>query len=310
MLDCLGVSDGAAAALRPMTVRSILFVPGDSERKLAKSAECATDAIILDLEDSVQPAKKADARLITRSALENRTPGRQYWVRVNAFDSGETLKDLAAIVGGRPDVLLVPKANGASDIEKLDHHLSALEVRDGVAEGSIKLVVVATETGASIFGLGTYTPACPRLVGLTWGAEDLAAAVGAASNSDETGSLTPLYTLARSLCLAASAAAQVDAVDTAFMGIKDLDALRANCNAARRDGFRSKLAIHPDQVAIINEAFTPSAAEIAEAEKIVAAFAAQPEVGAFQLDGKMIDIPHLKQARRILSLCPPAGGSG
>lgn len=285
-----------------MAVRSMLFVPGDSERKLARSADCPADAIILDLEDSVAPSKKAEARVVTRAALDHRVGKRQYWVRINAFDSGGTLKDLAAIVGGRPDVLLVPKADGARDIEKLDHHLSALEVREGVPEGSIKVVVVATETGASIFGLSSYTPSCPRLIGLTWGAEDLSAAVGAASNSDGKGGLTPLYVLARSLCLAASAAAGVEPVDTAFMGIRDLDALRENCNAARRDGFRSKLAIHPDQVPVINAAFTPSAAEVEEAGRIVAAFAAQPDVGAFQLDGRMIDIPHLKQAQRVLAL--------
>jgi citrate lyase subunit beta/citryl-CoA lyase len=254
------------------------------------------------LEDSVTHSRKPQARIITRTALENRVGKRQYWVRINAFDSGETLTDLAAIVGGRPDVLLVPKANGAHDIAKLDHHLSALEVREGVPEGSIKVVVVATETGASIFGLSTYTPSCPRLIGLTWGAEDLSAAVGAASNSDENGKLSPLYDMARGLTLAAAAAAEVEAIDTAFMGFKDLDALRANCDAARRDGFRSKLAIHPDQVPIINAAFTPTPSEVEQANRIVAAFTAQPDVGAFQLDGKMIDIPHLKQARRVLAM--------
>ena len=285
-----------------MAVRSMLFVPGDSERKLAKSADCPADAIILDLEDSVAPSKKAEARVITRAALDNRVGKRQYWVRVNALDSGETLKDLAAIVGGRPDVLLIPKSNGQADIEKIDLYLSALEAREGVPDRSIKIVVVATETGASIFGLSTYKPNCPRLIGLTWGAEDLSAAVGAASNSDEKGELTPLYVLARSLCLAASAAADVEAVDTAFMGIKNLDDLRDNCNAARRDGFRSKMAIHPDQVPVINAAFTPSDHEVEEARKIIAAFAAQPDVGAFQLEGRMIDIPHLKQAQRVMAL--------
>jgi citrate lyase subunit beta / citryl-CoA lyase len=283
-------------------VRSMLFVPGDSERKLARSLDCPADAIILDLEDSVAPSKKPAAREVVRAALQSRTGDRQYWVRINALDSGEALKDLAAVTSGKPDVLLFPKANGAQDVQALDHYLSALETREGVEVGAIRVVVVATETGASIFGLGSYQAGCPRLIGLTWGAEDLAAAVGAASNSDEQGALTPLYQLARSLCLAASAAADVTAIDTAFMGIKDLDALRANCDAARRDGFRGKLAIHPDQVPIINAAFTPSAAEIAEAEKIIAAFDAQPDVGAFQLDGRMIDIPHLKQARHILSL--------
>jgi citrate lyase subunit beta / citryl-CoA lyase len=204
-----------------MTERSILFVPGDSAKKIARAADCRADAIVLDLEDSVAPSRKAEARTMVRAALDARAGSHhRYWVRINALDSGEALADLAAVVGGAPDIILLPKACGASDVIQLDHYLSALEVRDGVTPGGVKVVVVATETGAALFGLGSYTPACPRLAGLAWGAEDLASAVGAASNSDEQGRLTPLYEMARGLCLAAAAAASVDPIDTAFMDIR------------------------------------------------------------------------------------------
>ena len=285
-----------------MSERSILFVPGDSAKKIARAADCQADAIVFDLEDSVAPSRRAQARAMVRAALDARAGSHRYWVRINALDSAEALADLAAVVGGAPDVILLPKAGGASDVIQLHHHLSALEVRDGVAPGSIKVVGVATETGAAIFGLGSYTPACPRLRGLTWGAEDLATAVGAVSNSDEQGRLTPLYEMARGLCLAAAAAAGVDPIDTAFMDIRDLDALARNCAAARRDGFRAKLAIHPEQVPVINATFTPTPAEVERARKIVDAFATDPDVGVIQLDGRMVDRPHLEQARRILAV--------
>ena len=285
-----------------MIERSILFVPGDSAKKIARAADCQADAIVLDLEDSVAPSRRAEARAMVRAALDARAGSHRYWVRINALDSAEALADLAAVVGGAPDVILLPKASGASDVIQLNHHLSALEVRDGVAPGSIKVVAVATETGAAIFGLGSYAPACPRLAGLTWGAEDLASAVGAASNSDEQGRLTPLYEMARGLCLAAAAAAGVEPIDTAFMDIRDLEALARNCAAARRDGFRAKLAIHPDQVPVINATFTPSPAEVERAQKIVDAFATDPDVGVLQLDGRMVDRPHLEQAHKILAV--------
>lgn len=289
-----------------MTLRSMLFVPGDSERKLARSYDSDADALILDLEDSVMPENKAQARLIVRSALDNRTDGRQLWVRINSFDSGELLHDLAAIVGGQPDVVILPKANSAADLEKLDLFLQALEVRENVPVGQIKAVVVATETGPSVFNFASYTPATPRLFGLTWGAEDLSAAVGARSKLDANGNLAPLYVLARSLCIAGAAAAETLAIDTACMAIRDEDVLRAECEAAQRDGFRAKLAIHPDQVGVINEVFTPKQDEIEHAQRIVALFEANPGVGAFNYQGQMIDIPHLKQARKILAIASPS----
>ena len=285
-----------------MTERSILFVPGDSAKKIARAADCQADAIVLDLEDSVAPSRRAQARALVRAALDVRTGSHRHWVRINALDSAEALADLAAVVGGAPDVIVLPKARGSSDIIQLHHHLSALEVRDGVPPGSIKVVAVATETGAAIFGLGSYTPACPRLAGLTWGAEDLASAVGAVSNSDEQGRLTPLYEMARGLCLAAAAATGVEPIDTACMDIRDLDALARNCAAARRDGFRAKLAIHPDQVPVINATFTPTPAEVEHARKIVDAFATDPDIGVIQLDGRMVDRPHLEQANKTLAV--------
>ena len=283
-----------------MNMRAMLFVPGDSERKLARALDSGADALILDLEDSVAPENKARARAIVRTALDApRTCGA--WVRINALDTGDALADLAAVVGGRPDGVVLPKACGDADVHRLDHYLSALEAREALPSGSLRVLVVATETGPSMFGIGTYSPATPRLAGLTWGAEDLAADVGATSNADEAGVLTPLYQLARSLCLAASAAAGVAAIDTAFMGLDDEAGLMRTCREARRDGFLGKLAIHPAQVPVILEGFRPTAAEIEHARRVVAAFAAEP-TGVARLDGKMIDIPHLKQARRLLAM--------
>jgi citrate lyase subunit beta/citryl-CoA lyase len=287
-----------------MTIRSLLFVPGDSEKKLAKAGDGAADALILDIEDSVAPERKAAAREIVAAYLKSK-PGlrkQKIHVRINPLDSADVLPDLAAVVGGRPDAVILPKASSAADVERLNDYLSALEVREGVEQGTIKVLAIATETGASIFGLGSYRKTTPRLLGLTWGAEDLSAAVGASSNSDENGKLTFLYNTARALCIAAAAAAEVEAVDTVYTDIRDVEGLRRVCNDARRDGFRSKMAIHPDQVAIINEAFSPSDAEVAHARKIADLFAANPGAGTLKLDGKMLDIPHLKQAKRVLSL--------
>jgi citrate lyase subunit beta/citryl-CoA lyase len=289
-----------------MALRSILFVPGDSEKKIARAASSGADALILDLEDSVSPAQKPQARSLISARLRARdAAGPQLWVRINALNTADALQDLAAITAAAPDAIILPKANGNADVIELGHYLSALEASAGIAPGHIKIIVVATETPAALFNLGSYTTATPRLAGLTWGAEDLAAAVGAHSNRNETG-LTPLYQLARSLCLAAAANAGVLPIDTACMEIHDQAFIKTECEAARRDGFRAKLAIHPNQIALINQAFTPGTDEIATAQKIVAAYEADPSLGTFQLDGKMIDIPHLKQARQILAAAASA----
>jgi citrate lyase subunit beta/citryl-CoA lyase len=287
-----------------MTLRSMLFVPGDSEKKLAKVETSPADALILDLEDSVARERKPLAREMVRDYLlaHSGERARKLWVRINPLETPDALPDLAAIIRGHPDGIVLPKASGAQDVSNLDHHLSELEDGDGLPRGGIRVVAIATETGAAMFGLGTYSKATPRLAGLTWGAEDLAAAVGASSNSDDNGELTLLYRMARALCLAASAAADVEPIDAAYMGIGDPAGLQRVCNEARRDGFRGKLAIHPDQIGIINAAFTPSDAEIAHARHICDLFAANPGAGALKLDGRMLDLPHLKQARRVLAL--------
>ena len=284
-----------------MSARSWLFVPGDAERKLAKGLASEADALILDLEDSVAVANlPAARRLVTACLREN--PGQRLWVRINAFASPHALADLAAVVPAAPAGIMLPKADGAADVLRLGHCLSALEVAAGLEEGRTRIAVVATETPAALFSLGSYAPAHPRLAALTWGAEDLAAALGAAANREDDGAYAPPYQLARTLALAAAAAAEVDAIDTVFTDFRDAAGLMREAQAARRAGFVGKLAIHPGQVAAINAAFTPDAAEIAHAERIVAAFAANPGLGTVGLDGRMVDRPHLKQARRVLAM--------
>lgn len=285
-----------------MRLRSLLFVPGDSERKYAKARDCGADVLILDLEDAVAPSMKAAARAQVAGLLDDR--GARAWsffVRVNPFDTGMTFDDLAAVVKPGLDGLLVPKANGAADVARLAEEVARLEAAAGMAAGAVRIAVVATETPLAMFNLGSYTPPHPRLAALTWGAEDLAAAIGATGNKDADGHWTDPYRLARSLCLYAAASAGVAPIDTLYADFRDADGLEADCRRARRDGFVGRIAIHPDQVAIINRCFSPSEAEIAEARRIVAAFAANPDAGTLGIDGKMFDIPHLKAARRTLA---------
>jgi citrate lyase subunit beta/citryl-CoA lyase len=286
-----------------MTPRSWLFVPGDSERKLAKGAASAADALILDLEDSVSLPKLPAARALAAEFLATHaardTP--QLWVRVNTLSSGLALQDLAAVLPAGPDGIVLPKAESAANVTTLGNYLSALEVAAGRAEGGTKILAIATETPAALFTLGGYASAGPRLAGLTWGAEDLAASLGASSNRVEGGGYEFTFLLARSLCLAGAMAAGVAPVDTVFTDFRDTAGLQREARAARRAGFVGKMLIHPDQVDAVNAAFTPDAAEVAHAERVVAAFAADPAAGVVAIDGKMIDMPHLKQARRILA---------
>jgi len=284
-----------------MDLRSMLFVPGDSERKLAKGESCGADALVLDLEDSVPGDRIAVARSMVREYLGSHRDRshQQLWVRINPLSTDKALADLAAITGGAPDGIMLPKADSGADVVVAGHYLSALEVREGLQEGSIRIFAVATETAPALFALGTFAGCSPRLAGMTWGAEDLSAALGAATNRDEKGELEFTYRLARSLCLAGAVAAGVQPLDTVFVDFRDSEGLRAESRAAARAGFTGKIAIHPDQVPIINEAFTPSTAEIAHARRVVEAFAAG--AGTVALDGKMLDMPHLKQAQRILS---------
>ena len=284
-----------------MKLRSLLFVPGDSERKFAKARGVGADALILDLEDSVAPSMKATARAMVAALLDDTAPRSwSFFVRVNPFDTGLTLGDLAAVVKPGLDGLLVPKADGAEDIARIGHYLDALEEKAGLQIGTVKVAVVATETPAAMFALGSYAPAHPRLVGLTWGAEDLAAAIGATGNKEEDGSWTQPYAHARNLCLYAASNAGVAPIDTLYADFRDGDGLERDCRRARRDGFVGRLAIHPDQVATINRCFSPSDEQVADARSIVAAFAANPDAGTLGIDGKMYDIPHLKAALRTL----------
>ena len=285
-----------------MRLRSLLFVPGDSEKKFAKAKDVGADVLILDLEDSVAPSMKEAARAQVATFLEDRSPRDwSFFVRVNPFDTGLTFDDLAAVVKPGLDGLLIPKANGAADIQRIGDELDRLEAKAGMMQGTVKIAVVATETPLAMFNLGSYTPPHPRLAALTWGAEDLAAAIGATGNKEEDGHWTDPYRLARSLCLYAAASAGVAPVDTLYADFRNPQGLEADCRRARRDGFTGRIAIHPDQVSIINRCFSPSEGEIAEAQKIVAAFEAQPDAGTLGIDGKMYDIPHLKAARRTLA---------
>lgn len=273
-------------------LRSLLFVPGDRPERFAKAAESGADAVILDLEDSVVPEKKADARLAVADFLAA-ARSVTVLVRVNPLGSNALPADLDALRGATPDALMLPKAEGAASIAALDALLGP---------SAPPILPIATETPAAIFELGSYRTCAARLAGLSWGAEDLPAAVGAATAREEDGRYTPPYELARSLTLFAAHAAGVPAIDTVFPPIADEAGLAASAARARRDGFTGMLAIHPVQVPVINAGFSPSDAEIAHARAIVAAFAAHPGAGALSLDGRMIDRPHLIQAQRILAL--------
>jgi citrate lyase subunit beta/citryl-CoA lyase len=274
--------------------RSLLFVPGDRPDRMEKALGAGADALILDLEDAVAPGAKADARRVVADFLNANSQAR-LWVRVNPLDSPDNEKDLAAILSAHPDGLVLPKAEGGASVAELARRLT----ERGNATASI--LAIATETPTAMFALGSYGGA-RRLAGLTWGAEDLPAAIGAATAREEDGRFTPPYELARSLCLFGAAAAGVAPIETVYPAYKDLDGLAAYAARARRDGFTGMMAIHPDQVSVINHAFTPSAAEVAYALAVVAAFEAHPEAGALALEGRMIDRPHLVQAQRILSM--------
>ncbi len=280
----------------------MLFVPGDSARKFAKGAGIGADALILDLEDSVAPSMKAEARRMVSALLDDPSPRDWlFYVRVNPFDSGLTFEDMTAVVKPGLDGLMIPKADGAADIARVGEELDRLEALAGMENGTVKISVVATETAQAMFNLGSYTPAHPRLAALTWGAEDLAAAVGATTNKEDDGSWTFPYQIARTMCLFAASSAGVAPLDTLYTDFRDAEGLERDCKRARRDGFTGRIAIHPDQIAIINRCFSPSAEDIAEAQMIVDAFAAQPDAGTLGIGGKMYDIPHLKAARKTLA---------
>lgn len=282
-------------------MRSWLFAPGDSEKKMAKATASSADIALFDLEDAVAIENKPLARQMVHDFLKANADQRsRMWVRVNPLDGPYTLGDLAAIMPAHPGGIMLPKIYGRADIEKLDHYLSALEVANGIEEGSTPVIVLITETAEGMFHTGDYKGA-PRVVALTWGAEDLADSIGASSNRNPDGSYGFTYELARSLTVLGAATAGVAAIETISADFKDLEALRARAEKVRRDGFRGMLAIHPAQVDVINAAFTPSAEEVEAAREIVAIFAANPGVGAIGYKGGMLDRPYLSRAQQLLA---------
>jgi len=280
-------------------MRSLLFVPGDSERKFARARDGTADALILDLEDSVAAAQKDAARAITRDMLSGERNGQALFVRVNALDTGRTVGDLAAVMPLRPDGIVLPKCSGAADVAMLSNFLDAFEAASGHEAGTTQIIGVATETAESIFGLGGYKGASARLWGIMWGGEDLAASLGAIENN-VNGAFTAPFLLARNLCLMGAAAAGIVAIDTVSTRIKDLVHVEEEARAARRDGFGAKAVIHPSHVEIVNRAFTPSDAEVQWAKRVVEAFRSDPQAGVVALDGRMIDKPHERAAKKIL----------
>lgn len=287
-----------------MTMRSLLFVPGDSPRKLEKAMATGADALILDLEDSIAPANKAAARQVTADfmrAVSSEANRPRLIVRVNGLTTGLTDADLDGVMPGRPDGILLPKTVGGTDVAHLGTKLAVREAEFGIEDGATKVVALATETARGVFALGTLAGASHRLAGVTWGGEDLSAVLGAEANRGEDGRFTEPYRIVRAFTLLAAAAAEVDAIDTVYVNYRDGEGLAAECREARRDGFVAKAAIHPAQVPIINEVFTPPPEALARARRIVEAFAANPEAGVVGIDGEMLDMPHLKRAQRLLA---------
>jgi citrate lyase subunit beta / citryl-CoA lyase len=296
-------------------MRSLLFVPADAPAKLDKALGCGADAIIVDLEDSVAPERKAAARDAAAAFLAA-AMGRAHdlhltrpyvLVRINGLATGLADADLDAIVAARPDAIMLPKAEGGASIMHADAKLAAREALHGLPDGHVKIVAIATETAQSLFLAGTYRGASARLTALTWGAEDLSADLGAEANRDGQGQFLDPYRLARTLCLAAAAAAEVLALDTVYVDFRNEAGLRRECEEARRDGFQGKMAIHPAQVATINDVFTPKPAAIASAKAIIAAFEGQPGAGVVGIAGVMYDRPHLAKALRLLARAKAAG---
>ncbi|MFO1302196.1 MAG: CoA ester lyase [Burkholderiales bacterium] len=281
-------------------MRSLLFVPGHDERKLGKGLDAGADALILDLEDAVPEGGKARAREVTAAFVRAHRTRLSLFVRINALSTPHARDDLAAIAGAQPFGVMLPKCESGRDVARLSAQLASLERERGVPEGSVRVLPIVTETAASMFELGSYArEAGPRLWGMLWGGEDLATDLGASANRVD-GRYTPPFELARSLCLFGAAAARVVAVDAVYPDFRDLDGLREEAVAAAATGFGAKAAIHPAQVPIVNEAFTPTDAALQHARAVVEAFTAQPDAGAVNLDGRMLDRPHLRAAQRLL----------
>ena len=283
-------------------LRSLLFVPGDSERKLATASGVEADALILDLEDAVAQPRKELARNTVANFLRGRTEDRRQalWVRINALNTEHARQDLTDIVPAQPDGIVLPKANSPEQVIQLAQQLDELEKNSGIPAGQIGIIPVATETAGAVFQLGAYGREMPRLRALTWGAEDLSLAIGAAGSRDEEGNLLPVFQQVQAMVLLAAGAAGVPAIETIYAQFDDPDGLRKAIFQGRRQGFTGMLAIHPSQVPVINAAFAPTTDEIEQARRVVEAFANSNGAGAIRLDGKMLDQPHLEQAQRVL----------
>jgi len=282
-----------------MILRSLLFVPADSEKKLAKAKSSPADALILDLEDSVAAGNRPAARALAREFLKDKH-AQAVWVRVNPLGSDDFIRDVEAITASRPAGFVIPKPDGPHVLNVIDGHLTTRETKANIAHGAIKLLPVATETPTAVLSLQDYRSPPPRLAAMSWGAEDLAAAIGAATNRDDTGEFLFIHKMVRSLVLLAAKAAGVDAIETLHANFRDVAGLERAARAAAREGFTGMLAIHPDQVEPINAAFSPSSEDVEHARRVVAAF--DGDKGVASLDGKMLDQPHLKQAKHILAL--------
>ncbi len=285
-------------------MRSLLFVPATGGSRLEKAFASGADGVILDLEDSIAPERKEEARQAALAFLNSKASVKErprLLVRINGLDTGMTDADLDAIVPGAPDALLFPKAEGGATVAHLDAKLTAREAIAGLAEGSIKILAQSVETAAGVFSAGSYRDCSARLIGLTWGPEDLSAELGAEANREADGTLTEPYRIARAICLFGAAAARVAAFETIHVDFRNAEVLRADTEIARRDGFAGRIAIHPAQVPVINEVFTPTQAQIDRAKAVVAAFAANPGAGAVGVDGKMFDRPHLTRAQALLA---------
>ena len=282
-------------------MRSMLFVPGDRPERFAKAVASGADAVIFDLEDAVVTDRRPAARQEIARYLVSAERHVPLWVRVNPVESGDVLADLAAVIDGRPDGIMLPKARNGADVERASHWLESLEARAGLEPGSIGLIPLITESAGAVLNAASFTKLPARVRGLTWGAEDLAADVGALANRRADGEFEFTYAYARSMCLLAAAAAGVVAIDTVDTEFRDAAAIERRARESRRQGFAGKMAIHPAQIAPIHAAFSPSADEIEWAGRVLAAFRAAPDSGALSLDGRMLDKPHMRQAERILA---------
>ncbi|WP_457089992.1 HpcH/HpaI aldolase/citrate lyase family protein [Microvirga sp. P5_D2] len=284
-------------------MRSLLFVPGDSRKKLDKALTSGADVLLIDLEDSVALSAKDEARKVTAAFLTehaNSTDRPRLYVRVNGLTTGMLDADLDGVMRSAPDGIVLPKTIGGTDVAHLGAKLAVREAEFGLTDGATRILAIATENAAGVFALGTFAGSSHRLMGMTWGGEDLSADLGAEANRDESGAYTDPYRLARSLTLFGAASAGVDAIDSVFTNFRDMEGLAAECRASRRDGFVAKMAIHPAQVPVINDTFTPSPEAIARAKAVIEAFKANPGAGVVGVNGEMLDRPHQLRAERLL----------